>query len=69
MDDIHDDVDEDGVNAVEEKICEISERYEHIDTRLEDILQEEVCALCMKLFNEVLLNLHENLIDGNTRFS
>ena len=42
MDDIHNDLDEDGVNKIEERICEAGERYEQIDIRLDHILQEEV---------------------------
>jgi hypothetical protein len=42
VDDIHTDIDEDGVNLMEERICEIGERYEHIYTRLDHILQKEV---------------------------
>ena len=60
MDDIHDDVDEDGVNAMEEKLCEITERCEHIDKRLEQILQEEVSSFCIENSHEVLQNTLKN---------
>ena len=56
MDDIHDDVDEDGVNAIEEKLCEITERCEHIDTRLKQILQEEVSSFCIEKVHGLLQN-------------
>jgi hypothetical protein len=49
VDDIHDDIDEEGVNVMEERLCEINERYEQIDTRLDHILQEEVGALAVLL--------------------
>ena len=60
MDDIHDDVDEDGVNTIEEKLCEITERCEHIDKRLEQILQKEVSSFCMENIHEVLQNTLKN---------
>ncbi|XP_028414728.1 nuclear anchorage protein 1-like isoform X2 [Dendronephthya gigantea] len=39
VDDIQEDVDEDGVNSIEARICEIGERFEQIDTRLGPIIE------------------------------
>lgn len=41
VDDIRDDVDEDGSNSIKERISEIGVRYEKIDSRLDHIIQEE----------------------------
>lgn len=41
VDDIGDDVDEDGSNSIKERIGEIGERYQEINTRLDHIIQVE----------------------------
>lgn len=57
VDDIHDDVDEDGVKLMEERINEIGERYEFIDTRINRIVQEEVGCFNGSVISKLFLHV------------